>query len=254
MYSLIDLTKKKIIVAGASQGIGQATAILLGRLGAEVILVARNEEGLKDTLSQMEGEGHCYWSADLSDTSGIDNLVKEIIQKQGPIDGLVYAAGISDNRPLTQMRPEIVESVMRINLGGFIEMVRCVSRKGRFRPGMSIVGISSTAAFIGTKAHEAYAASKAGMNGAVKCMAKELHEKKIRINTVAPGMIRTKMYEDYLLSCGGEDSNAVRGLLSTQYLGIGEPQDVANAIAFLLSSASNFITGISLPVDGGSLS
>lgn len=254
MYPLIDLTKKKIVVAGASQGIGQATAILLGKLGAEVALVARNEERLKDTLSKMEGGGHSYWSADLSDTSHIDNLVKEIIQKHGPVDGLVYAAGISDNRPLTQMRPEIFDSVMRINLGGFIEVVRCISKKNRFNPGMSIVGLSSTAAFQGTKAHGAYAASKAGMNGAVRCMAKELYGKEIRINTVVPGMIRTKMYEDYLLSCGGEDSDAVRHLLSRQYLGIGEPQDVAVAIAFLLSAASRFITGISLPVDGGALS
>lgn len=113
---------------------------------------------------------------------------------------------------------------------------------------MRIVGISSVVAFSGDKAKTVYSASKAAMNGAVRCLAKELADKSICINTVAPGMIHTEMYENYLLQYG-RDSNSK--LLERQYLGIGKADDVAAAIAFLMSSAAKFITGVCLPVDGG---
>ena len=113
---------------------------------------------------------------------------------------------------------------------------------------MRIVGISSITAFRGDKAQTVYSASKAAMNGAVRCLAKELADKNICINTVAPGMIHTEMYEKYLLQYGC-DSNSK--LLERQYLGIGKTDDVAAAVAFLMSPAAKFITGVCLPVDGG---
>ncbi len=251
MFNLVDLTGKKIVVTGASQGIGRDTAIMLSKLGAQLALVARGEEKLKETLSLLEGEGHKYYILDISELSSIEGCVKDIVKDFGPLDGLVYAAGINLDRPLQLFKPDVVSNVLDVNLGGFIEIIRCMTKKKNFNTGMRIVGVSSTSAMKGTKAHVAYSASKAGMDGAVRCLARELADKNICVNTVAPGMIRTAMYEKYLEGNGGVDGVSNKGLLNRQYLGIGETSDVASAIAFLISPASRFITGICLPVDGG---
>ena len=248
MFNLVDLTGKKIVLTGASQGIGRDTAIMLSKLGAQMILIARNEEKLKDVILNLEGEGHKYYLLDINQLDDIEKCVKKIVEDFGPIDGLVYCAGIGTSRPLNFFKHDIIESVLNINLLGFIEFIRCISKKKRFNEGMRIVGISSIASLRGDKTHTAYSASKAGMDGAVRCLAKELADKNICINTVAPAMIKTAMYEGYLNS-NGEESNVE--LLKKQYLGLGETKDVAAAISFLMSPAAKFITGICLPVDGG---
>lgn len=250
MFQLVDLTGKKIVLTGASQGIGRDTAVMLSKLGAEIVLIARSEIGLKETMNMLDGNGHSYYCLDLGNLEAIEMCVKKIVAEQGPLDGLVYCAGITNDRPLSLFKPSIVEEVFNVNLLGFIEFVRCISKKKRFNPGMRIVGISSTAALRGAKAHLAYSSSKAGMNGAMRCMAHELADKGICVNTVAPGMIDTDMYKKYLEG-NGLDSDANKGLLKKQYLGIGKTEDVASVIAFLLCPAARFLTGICVPVDGG---
>lgn len=251
MYSLIDLRDKTILVIGASQGIGQQTAITLSEVGARCVLLARNEEKLKETLEKLDGEGHGIKILDVSNLESIEPSIKEIVLKYGAIDGLVYAAGVTNDRTLNMLTPNVVDATMKTNLEGFLESVRCVCKKNRFNPGMRIVGISSTAALAGTKAHTGYSASKAGMDGAVRCLARELAQKDICINTVAPSFVRTAMYEKWYQD-NGEGSFAVEAMKIRQYLGVIEAVDVANAISFLMSPAARFITGICLPIDGGS--
>lgn len=250
MYNLVDLTDRRILVIGASSGIGRQTAVTLSRLGAKETLVARTEEKLKETLSTMEGSGHDYFCWDVSEVDSIEELIKEIVSKDGPLDGMVYSAGVGTALPLMQSKPDKVEAAFKVNFFGFFEVVRQISKKGRFNPGMRVVGVSSCASLRGDKSKAIYSSSKAAMDSAVRCMAKELSEKGICINTVAPSMTATELYDKYLEKYG-EDSKTNAELLSRQYLGIAEPKDIANVIAFLISPAAKFITGITMPVDGG---
>ncbi len=247
MRNLIDFSGKKIIVAGASSGIGRQTAIVLSTVGARVILIARREEKLQETLRLLEGEGHSCYAADLSDLEGIEPLFKRIYEEQGASDGLVYCAGINSTLPLQQLKPQKLQDVFQTNFFGFIETVRQAVRRGRFNEGMRIVAVSSNAAIRGDKAHTAYSSSKAAMNAAVRCLAKELADKGININAVSPAVTNTEIYRQY----ASESSDSEKALMERQYLGLIEPEDVADSIVFLLSPAAKMITGTVLFVDGG---
>ena len=250
MKNLIDFSGKKIIIAGASSGIGRQTAITLSEFGAQLVLIARREEKLREAVSELKGTGHGFYTADISKLEEIDSLFKMIKADCGVVDGLVYCAGVNATLPLLQLKPNKLLDVFNVNFFGFVETVRQVTRKGRFNPQMRIVAVSSNAAIRGDKAHTAYSASKAAMNAAIRCLAKELAEKGICINAVAPAVTNTEIYRQYVAG-SGEISNNERALLERQYLGLIEPIDVAEAIAYLLSPAARMVTGITLPVDGG---
>jgi NAD(P)-dependent dehydrogenase (short-subunit alcohol dehydrogenase family) len=249
MQHLVSFSDKLIMVTGASAGIGQETAILLSNLGAKLVLVATNEERLKNTMNMLNGNGHKYFCYDLADLENIENKVNEIVSICGKFDGFVNCVGIRSRRPLSLLSIKEIRNVMDVNFGSFIEMTRCITKKANFNEGLSIVGVSSIASQAGGVSVTAYAASKAAVEAAVRCLSKELANKKIRLNTVVPSQINTPEYANLLQMSGGVDN-----VLGRQYLGLGDPSDVANAIAFLLCPASKFITGISLPVDGGYLS
>lgn len=250
MVNLIDLTGRSIVVAGASSGIGKQTAILLSKLGARLILIARREAFLQEVLKELEGDNHSYYVFDLSIIDSIEELVKRIVIEQGKLDGCVYAAGVNTSMPLNQFKPEKVLQVFNINYFSFIEFVRQICRRGRFNEGMRIVGVSSVASIRGDKSHLAYSGSKAAMNASVRCIAKEIADKGICINVVAPAMTKTEMYIQFLHEYG-EDSGSNAELLKRQYLGLAGTDDIANMIAFLISPAARLLTGLTLPVDGG---
>lgn len=247
----MELSGKRILVAGASSGIGRETAILCAMLGADVMCVARREELLREVVSGLT-PGSRYYVHDISELESIDGLIKKIVEENGPLDGFVHSAGVGSYRPLSLLKPEALQDVMQVNFYSFVELVRALTKKKRFNEGFSIVGISSISSIVGNQSKTAYSASKAAMDGAVRCMAKELAPKKIRVNTIAPALIRTALLDKFLES--GSDSEDAREILGRQYLGVGEPSDVANTAAFLLSGASKFITGSTIAVDGGRLS
>lgn len=252
MKYLVNLSGKKILITGASSGMGAETAVLCSQLGAKVILVARREDKLKEVLSRLEGEGHKYYAYDLSRVDEIEGFIKSLISETGPLDGFVHSAGISSTRPLKMIKPPHLREVMGINFYSFVEITRCITKKNCFNPGMSIVGISSISSTLGNQAKTAYCASKAAMDAVVRCFAKELASNNIRANTVCPGMINTDIYEKFKDNAGDSYDAEVR--MYRQYLGLGEPEDVANMIVFLLSDASRLITGSNIGVDGGMLS
>ena len=245
-----DFTGKRILVTGASSGIGVAISKTLSDAGAEVIMVARNAEKLAAAAETMGIQE--YYSIDLSDVPGLGAQIEAIIKERGPLDGFVHSAGIGTVRPIKMCTYDYMKQMMDINFFSFIEIVRVITKKKNCNEGMGIVGISSVAAEEGNQSKTGYCASKAAMNGAVRCLAKELAPKKIRVNAVMPGITRTAIF-DQIMDNGG-DSEDLKGILQRQYLGICEPDNIAATVAFLLSEESDFITGSAIAVDSGRLS
>ena len=245
-----DFSNKKILIAGVG-GIGSAVVSLLASLNAELYLLDIDVDKCnKLTLDYKNVKG--YLGCDFSNVNGIEIKIDEIIAQAGPLDGFVFCSGITASRPFKMAKYDAMLNVMNINFFSFVEIVRCITKKKNCNIGMSIVGLSSVGAILGNPSQTAYCASKAAMNGAVRSIAKELAPKGIRINTIAPGTTDTPMFraaeKDF-----GKDSNAFNERLGRQYLGLCQPEDIANSVAFLLSGMSRMITGSCLGVDGGKL-
>ena len=245
-----NFSGKRILVTGASSGIGQAVCKLLAASGAEVIMVARDPEKLAAAADSLGIAA--YYPMDLADVASIAAAVDAIIKERGPLDGFVHSAGIGTVRPIKMCTYDYMKQMMDVNFFSFIEIVRCITKKKCFTEGMSIVGISSVASLEGNQSKTGYCASKAAMDGAIRCLAKELSPKKIRVNSVMPGITRTAIF-DQIMDNGG-DSDDLKGILQRQYLGVCEPDNVAATVAFLLSEEAGFITGSSVAVDSGRLS
>ena len=250
MKNLVNFKNKKILIFGASSGIGRQTAIRLSELGANLIIVARREEELLKTAELCEGTDHGIYPFDVTQIDDIGGLIKNIVDEKGPLDGMVYSVGISNDVPVTSLNYKRLYNTFESNYFAFVECVRQTAKRNRYNEGFRIVAVSSVSSLQGEKSHCAYAGSKAAMDGSVRVMAKELAAKGICINTVAPGITKTEMSGKILefMESGGDSFERIE---QRQYLGMIEPGDVANAVCFLLSSAARMITGITLPVDGG---
>lgn len=241
MYNPMSLKDRKIIVMGASSGIGRETAIVISKLGGICYLVARREDRLNETLNMLEGEGHKLYPFDLSELSGIKGLIEKIVAENGKLDGLVYSAGIMGLRPLNIINIDFMEHMMGINYYSFVEAVQAFSKKTNSLPNSSIVGVSSIATIIFAKTQGVYTATKAAMEASAKVFSQELMSRKIRINTVRLALVNTDG-----AGVVADNFNDV-----PQPLGLCEPIEAANAICFLLSDASRYITGTNLEVNAG---
>ena len=251
MRNIIDLKGKNILVIGASSGIGRAVAVLTSEVGAKVSVVARRKEKLQETLELMDKDGeHEMFVFDVSCLEETKNMIETIVNQRGRLDGLVYASGISETYPLKNQTIERMQHFFEVNYFGFMEVVRQCCRAKHYNEGFRIVGISSTVAILGEKAHSLYAGTKGAMDASIRCLAQELAPKRICVNAVAPGMTNTDMYQNFLEQWG-YDSDVNQDFLKKQYLGIIQPEYIANMIAFLLSDAARYITGLTIPVDAG---
>jgi NAD(P)-dependent dehydrogenase (short-subunit alcohol dehydrogenase family) len=244
----LDFSGKTILISGAGSGIAKATAQYLSFLGAKLLLLDVNENSLKETLS-LCNENCELLIIDLSDIHGIKNLLTNKLESFGALDGLVHLAGIPYISPLKTLNLDTVDKVLKINTIAAIELSKIFSKNKMHKTdNPSIVLISSVYGFVGSSANVAYAMSKSAIHGITKSLAIELSSKKIRVNCVAPGFIKTKMLENV---AGSFDSEYNERLNLLHPLGLGEADDIAYAITYLLSDMSKWVTGTILSVDGG---
>lgn len=244
-----SLDEKTILITGASSGIGRECAIICSQMGANVIIIGRDETRLNETFQLLNHERkHTKYIYDLNKVDSIELLVKQIHNDSGPIDGFVHAAGIEKTLPLKLLKPEDYNKVYTINAVSAFEFIRLFSNKKYFNNGGHIVLISSITSIIGRSGVSAYAASKGAMVSAIKTMAQEFALKNICINCISPGTVLTPLMVNYLSTLTEEEyKNRISGFP----LGLGRVDDIANACVFLLSDASRWITGTNLIVDGG---
>jgi NAD(P)-dependent dehydrogenase (short-subunit alcohol dehydrogenase family) len=247
--SFIDFGGKMVWVTGASSGIGRAVAVELSRRRAGLILVGRNERSLHETAGLLDGSGHEILKWDLSNLAGLEAVVRDLARKMGRLYGFCHSAGIVQTRPLNSNSPEIVQTQLNVNLLAGLELARIISRRDVMQEdGGSLLFISSIYARVGMPGQIGYSASKGAVTAAARTMAVELARRKIRVNTLSPGLVKT----DMIAGAFAVLSSAQAQELEAAYpLGTGTPEDVARAAAFLLAPQNRWITGLDLVIDGG---
>ena len=240
------------LITGASGAIGGAVAKALDKRGAKLVLVARNVKNLNIFIkTELIHSHHIAVAMDLEAIDLIEGKIKDLANSYGKFDGFVHAAGLGDVRPLKMTKPSFLLKILNVNFISFIEIIRAINSLKVRNETLRIVGISATGAFLGNATKTAYCSSKAAMNASVRCLAKELANKNVRINTVAPGATYSKMMNDVLKLPGGQE--ALDKITERQFLGVCKPEDIADGVLFLLSDESRMISGTCLPVDGGKL-
>jgi NAD(P)-dependent dehydrogenase (short-subunit alcohol dehydrogenase family) len=248
LFNPMDLTGRHVLVTGASAGIGRATAVMLSRLGARVMAAGRDEQRLEATRAMLVGDGHRVAGFDLKELDGIPAWIKGLAAEAGPFDGVAHCAGIQSLRPVRIFSAAYFDEVMRTNLGAALAIAKGLRQRGVRAERSSLVFVSSTAALIAAPGNVVYAASKGGMLSATRGLAMELLADGIRVNAVVPAVVETELIERAKATLTAEQ---YQDMVGRQPLGAGKPDDVAQAIAFLIADTSRFITGAELVVDGG---
>lgn len=244
MYNPFTLEGKTILVTGASSGIGKAAAIECSKMGAKVIVTARNEERLSQTLNELEGEGHKMALCDLNNEEAIDNLVVNLPE----IQGLINNAGFTKILPVQFISSEDINSILQVNTVAPMILLQKLLKKKKLKKGASVVFTSSMAGLgICTVGNSMYTASKGAISAFIRCIALELAPKNIRVNAVCPAMVDTGILES-----GTVTKEQLEADKKNYPLGrYGKPNDIAWAMIYLLSDASAWVTGTNLVIDGG---
>lgn len=243
-YNPFSLEGKRVLVTGASSGIGKAVAQECARCGAQLVLTARNEERLKATLDSLEGEGHTMVIADLTNQEDLTTMVGQL----ETLDGVVLCAGINDKSIIKFLNQEHVEKMLATNFTSPVYLSQMLTKKKKLNKEASIVFISSISAFFPSVSNAMYASSKAALSQFAKVLALELMPQKIRVNCIEPAFVETSMLNKYEISDKMDEirANAPFG----RFL---EPAEVAQAAIYLLSDATKLVTGSNLVMDGGFL-
>lgn len=246
-YNPFSLDNKTILVTGASSGIGRTTAIECSKMGATVIITARNKERLQETLDALDrsfGQEHQLVIADMS----TEENVQKLADNMPVLDGISLNAGIVKTLPVKFINGEALSEVLNVNMTCPILLVQRLLKKKKLHRGSSIVFTSSIGGvMISTIGNTMYGVSKGGLNAFMKGLALEVANQGIRSNSVNPGFVATN-----ILSAGVISDEQLKDNMAKYPLGrFGKPEDIAHAIIYLLSDASSWVTGHTLVVDGG---
>jgi len=246
----MDLSGRTVLVTGASSGIGRETCVVLGELGARLVLVGRRREELERTAASLGHADHRVEPFDLTDLEAIPGWLKSLSEVVGPLDDLVHSAGVTFTLPLRATSIQQFDGLMRINVDAAFALTRGFRLKGVRRGGStsSVVYLSSVMGLVGQAGISAYSASKGALVSLARSLALELAREGIRVNCVAPGVVKTEMAAGAEHVLTPEQFQAIEAL---HPLGTGSARDVAYAIAFLLAETGRWITGTTLVVDGG---
>jgi len=243
-----DLKKKTVLVTGASRGIGKSIALALASQGSHVVFNYRGDEAkameLKEELQKAGGEATGL-KFDVTDYQSMTKALDEFTKSHGPISGLVNNAGISKDTLLLRLKPEEISQIIDTNLKGAMMVTQALSRNFLKAENVSIVHLSSIVGLMGNPSQAAYAASKAGLIGFSKSIAKELASRGVRSNVICPGFIQTEMTDSLNEKAKEEYSKAI------PLNRFGSSNEVAELTCFLLSNASAYITGEVIKIDGG---
>ena len=245
-YNPFSLEGKTILVTGASSGIGKATAIECSKMGAKLVITGRNEERLRETFEQLEGDGHVQIIAELTNDDDVKRLVADCPQ----LNGLVLCAGRGMTLPLQFCTKEKYNSVFEVNFFAPAEVLRLLTKCKKLIKGASVVVVSSLAGLFKGRispGNGSYGASKAAITSIAMYAARELASKRIRVNVVHPAMVNTPLINGGALTQEQKNADMAKYPLGRY----GEPNDIAHGIIYLLSDASSWVTGHSLVIDGG---
>jgi 3-oxoacyl-[acyl-carrier protein] reductase len=243
----VDLTGRPAIVTGAARGLGRAIARNLAAAGAKVACVDINTETLAETISLIRDAGGTAEpiACDVTNSARVNEVVDEVVKMWGGLEILVNNAGITRDNMLMRMKDDQWDAVLNINLKGTFYFTRAAARPLLKGSQGRIINIASVSGLMGNPGQANYSASKAGVIGLTRTVAKELAGRNVTVNAVAPGFIVT----DMTAKLGEELLEKVRQEIPLKRL--GQPQDIADAVLFLASDAASFITGHILAVDGG---
>jgi 3-oxoacyl-[acyl-carrier protein] reductase len=242
---MAELTGQVAVVTGGSRGIGRSICERLAADGARVAVVARDAARANDVAKQLVGEGHKGYACDVADSASVDALVKQVEADFGSIDILVNNAGITADNLLVRINDDAWDKVIDTNLKGAFNLIRAAARGMMKRRKGRIINISSVVGLTGNTGQANYSASKAGLIGLTKSVAKELASRNVLVNAVAPGFIETEMTAEL-----GEAART--SLLGQIALGrLGAPTDIAAVVRFLAGPDASYITGQVMVVDGG---
>jgi len=244
MSKFFDLTGMTILVTGASSGIGRAIAVEAAAAGARIVLTGRDPERLRETEQMLQGSGHSSISADLSDAMQLKELAGQVPN----LDGFVNSAGVSVLRPLKYIDENYLERIHGVNYKAPVLLTNELAKQKKFRPGGSIVYITSIASLIATPGNAAYGGAKAALVASARIFAIELAKQAIRVNCVSPGTVKTPLAEKVFDTLSPELRASDEGLYP---LGYGEVADVAASVVYLLSPGARWVTGINMILDGG---
>ncbi len=244
LHNPFSLVGKKILITGASSGIGRAVAIECSKMGATVYITGRNLDNLNKTFLELEGSENVSIAADVTNTAELDALVTQL----PVLDGIVHSAGVSHPTPFSFVNEEKINQTFSVNFNAPVLLSLSLLKQKKINKKASIVFISSiSGVHISSPGGSVYSASKAAINGIMQGMAIDLAGKGIRVNSINPGMVET----DILLGSGITEEQLLEEKKKYPLKRFAQPSEVAYAAIYLLSDTSQWVTGSNLKVDGG---